>query len=86
MPLWRSQQKNVYHVCQRCGFRQPLSKMRWQNGILVCYVTNCVDKAIVGSRDINVARAVSVYRHELEPDPKLTTPVDRRADQNEILY
>jgi hypothetical protein len=86
MPLWRSQRQNVYHNCQRCGRRQPLSKMRWQNGILICTVTDCVDKAIVGSRDINVARAVSVYRHELEPDAKLTQPTDRRADQNEVMY
>jgi hypothetical protein len=49
-------------------------------------VTNCVDKAIIGSRDINVARAVSVYRHELEPDAKLTNPTDRQVDQNDILY
>jgi hypothetical protein len=60
--------------------------MRWQNGILVCSIYNCIDKAIVGSRDINVARQVSIYRHELEPDAKLTQPTDRRADQNEILY
>ena len=86
MPLWRSQKKNVYHVCGRCGFRQPLSKLIWQNGILVCYPTNCVDKAIVGSRDLNVARAASINRHELEPDKKLTEPVDRKDDLNEILY
>ncbi len=86
MPLWRSERQNIYHVCARCGFRQPLSKMRWQNGILVCVVTDCVDKAIIGSRDLNVARQVGINRHELEPDPKLTQATDRRADQNEILY
>lgn len=86
MPLWRSQRKHTYHVCARCGFRQPLSKMRWQDGKLVCTVTDCVDKAIVGSRDLNVARQVGINRHELEPDVKLTQPTDRRSDQNEILY
>jgi len=86
MSLWRSQQKNVYHTCGRCGFRQPLSKMIWQNGILVCNVTNCIDTAIVGSRDLNVARAVAVNRHELEADVKLTSPTERMADQNDILY
>lgn len=86
MPFWRAQHKHVYHFCARCGFRQPLSKLQWQNGILVCSVTNCVDKAIVGSRDINVARAVQVYRHELEPDAKLTNPTERRVDVNDILY
>lgn len=86
MPLWRSQRKNVYEFCARCGFRQPLSKMIWQNGLLVCSVTNCIDKAIIGSRDINVARAVATNRHELEPDAKLTNPTERRVDVNDILY
>jgi len=60
--------------------------MIWQNGILVCNVTNCIDTAIVGSRDLNVARAVAVNRHELEADVKLTSPTERMADQNDILY
>ena len=70
----------------RCGFRQPLSKMIWQNGVLVCSPTNCVDTAIIGTRDLNVARATAIYRHEQEPDPKLTNPIDRKNDQNDILY
>lgn len=84
--LWRGWLQHVYYTCQRCGVRQPLSKMRWQNGILVCSVNQCVDTAIVGSRDIKVAREVAVDRHELQPDPKLTEPVDRRNDQNEVLF
>jgi len=86
MPLWRTQRVNVYEICQRCGVRQPLSAMRWQNGILTCTGNNCVDKAIIGSRDIAVARAVAVYRHEMEPDPKLTNPIERKNDQFEVLY
>jgi hypothetical protein len=77
---------NVYEVCDRCGCVQPVSEMRWQNGVLICFTYDCVDKAIVGSRDIAVARAISVYRHELEPDTKLTTPVERNNDQLEVLY
>ncbi len=86
MPLWRAQHTNVYHFCQRCGTRQRLQDMRWQNGILVCNFYNDVDTAIVGSRDINVARAVAVWRHELEVDRKLTEPVDRKNDQLMVLY
>jgi hypothetical protein len=59
--------------------------MRWQNGILVCSGTDCVDTAIVGSRDINVARAVAIDRHEMMPDPKLTEATDRKADQFELI-
>lgn len=86
MPRWRSVRQNVYYICQRCGVRQPLAKMRWQNGILVCYPERCVDTAIIGSRDFNVARAVAVDRREMQPDRKLVSPTDRKNDQTEVLY
>lgn len=86
MPLYRSQLNNVYHTCGRCGTRQPLAKMRWQNGILVCSPKKCVDAAIIGSRDINVSRAIGINRHELEPDRKLTEVVDRKVDMTEVLF
>lgn len=86
MPLLRNQRSAVYHICARCGTRQQLDKMVWQNGKLFCKPENCVDTAIQGSRDLNVARQVSINRHELEPDPKLVNPVDRRNDQLEVLY
>ena len=60
--------------------------MMWQNGILVCKDNGCVDTAIVGSRDLRVARAVGVWRHELEPDPKLVNPTNRKNDQLDVLY
>lgn len=81
-----TQLKNVYHNCMRCGTDEPMSEMVWQNGILVCRTYNCNDKAIIGKRDIDVARAVAVNRHELEPDPKITTPVERKNDQFDVLY
>jgi hypothetical protein len=49
-------------------------------------VTDCVDSAIVGSRDLNVARQIAVDRHELQVDRKLTDPQDRRNDMLEIMY
>lgn len=86
MPLYRAQQTNVYHTCSRCGTRQPLSQMKWQNGLLICQANDCKDTAIVGSRDLNVARAVATDRKELQPDEKLVNPADRRADELEVLY
>lgn len=86
MAKLHTQRQHVYHTCQRCGTDQPFSKLRWQNGILVCQTYRCVDTAIIGSRDINVARSIAVWRHEFEPDPKLTQPADRRNDQFEVLY
>lgn len=85
MPL-RGYMTNVYHTCSRCGTRRILADMRWQNGILVCNWSGCVDTAIVGSRDLNVAREVAVNRKEMQPDEKLVNPIERRNDQTEILY
>lgn len=78
--------KNVYAVCQRCGTSEPLTEMRWQDGALLCITNRCVDTAIIGSRDLAVAKAVALNRHELEADPKLTTPIERKNDQLEVLY
>lgn len=60
--------------------------MIWQNGLLVCKPTDCIDTAILGNYELNVARAVSIYRHELEPDSKLINPIERKNDQNDILF
>lgn len=60
--------------------------MIWQNGILVCSDNRCIDTAIVGTRDLNVAKAVAVDRHELMPNEKLTSPVARSNDQLEVMY
>ena len=86
MPRWRAEQTNVYYFCQRCGFRQRFSDLKWQNGILVCGTTDCIDTAILGSRDLAVSKAVSIDRKELTPDPKLVHPVERKNDQAEVLY
>jgi hypothetical protein len=81
-----SQLQNVYHECQRCGTSQPLSDMRWQNGIIVCHTYACVDTSIIGSRDLAVAKALAIPRDELVPDKKLTNPEDRRADEMQVLF
>ena len=77
-----TQRRNVYHIDQRTGFVEPLAEMQWDNGVL----TKQVDTAILGSRDMKVARAVAIDRHELQPDRKLTEPAERTSSQNEILY
>lgn len=88
MPLFRSQRKNVYHFCQRCNDRYPLTQMGWQNGKLLCFA-KCYDRGInpiIGTRDIKVARALAINRHELEPDPKLTQPSDRKNDGLDVYW
>jgi hypothetical protein len=84
MPLWRSEGEQVYHVCARCSRRMPLSEMVWQLGLLVCNWSDCIDTAVVGSRDLAVARAVMVDRKELQPDPKLIHVKDPMLDLNDV--
>lgn len=53
----------------------------------MCKANNCIDTLVVGARDLAVAKAVSVDRKELQPDPKLTTPSARRNDGGpEVLF
>lgn len=87
MPRWRGQQEHVYWgQCMRCGRRMPLGIMRWQFGLLVCSWSDCIDTAVVGSRDLEVARQVAIDRHELVPDPKLTHVPDPAADLNDVPF
>lgn len=80
MPLWRAFKKNVYFTCMRCGTREPLSRMKWQYGLLLCSTFDCIDKAVTGARDVAVAKTVAINRHELEPEPKLVTPTPAKDD------
>jgi hypothetical protein len=80
VPLFRGQHQHVYGRCMRCGCRWPLDQMVWQKGKLLCTGYQCNDTAIIGSRDLNVARQVAIDRHEGQPDPKLTHPTDPRHD------
>lgn len=82
----RGYMSNVYHTCARCGTRQPLATMQWQDGKLMCREEDCIDTAVVGSLDLDVVRALAIDRHELQPDRKLVEPMDRKNDQTEVLY
>lgn len=86
MARLHTQHQNIYHQCGVCGFTRPIATMIWQNGVLRCSGTDCIDTAVIGTYEIRVARATSVWRHELEPDRKLIEPVDRKDDQNDVLY
>jgi len=63
-----------------------LAEMRWQYGLLICEWSDCIDQAVVGSRDLAVARAMTVDRHELQPDPKLYNVKDPASDLNDVPY
>lgn len=86
MATRHTRRKYVYHTCAVCGTDEPLSEMVWQNGRLRCTSKNCVDTAIIGDRDIKVATAVSIERHELQADRKLTEPIERRSNDQDVQY
>ena len=75
MPL-RGYKTNKYHYCARCGDRQPIADMTWQNGSLICN-RKCLDTGVFpvkGDRDKERARLEASYvnSRELQPDRKLT--------------
>ena len=86
MPLWRAEGENVYRACMRCGRRMPLSIMKWQMGLLICNWSDCIDTAVVGSRDLEVARQVAIDRQELQPDPKLYEVGDPVVDLDTVPF
>jgi hypothetical protein len=54
----------------------PLSLMRWDAGLLVCFFNGCADRDINGSFELREAREISKDRRELVPDPKTYNPTD----------
>jgi hypothetical protein len=86
MPLWRGEREYVYWPCARCERRMPLEEMVWQYGQLFCQWSDCIDTAVVGSRDLAVVREVAVDRKELQPDPKLYTVKDPNLDLNDVPW
>lgn len=88
MPLWRSQRRNVYQFCMRCGFRQPLSQMIWQRGLLVCKNTDCIDRWVIGAHELFIARALSGISDTTEAQPvaKLTEPTLAADDEEQIIF
>lgn len=88
MPYWRSRGENVYHFCMRCGLRQPLAQMVWQRGLLVCKSTNCIDRWVVGFRELAVAKALAGIANTTEAQPvqKLTEPALAADDEEQITF
>ncbi len=82
--IWRGYCDYVYSTCQRCGRKVPLSEMKWQDGKLVCYTYNDVDRNVNGAFEMAIANVTSQNRHELEPEPKLVTPSDPFGDIQQI--
>ena len=74
--IWRGYLDYTYTQCARCERKVPISDCSWDDGLLVCHIYGCVDRAINGSFELRVAREASRDRQELIPDTKLINPID----------
>ena len=86
---YRSVFEGPWHFCARCCEKTHISEMEWQRGLLLCKRRNCIDTgelALVGSRDMAIAKAIEVPTHELEPDPKLVNPDMGTAGNEDIIF
>lgn len=84
--MLRGYKQHKYRFCARCGDRQPLAEMTWQNGSLICN-RKCLDTGVFpvkGDRDKEIGRLLGVYNSgnnkELQPDNKLTQSSIQQED------
>lgn len=82
--IWRGYCEFVYWVCQRCNRKVPLSDCSWCDGLLVCHMYLCYDRAVDGSFELRVTREASRDRNELVPAPKIINPVDPIAQLENV--
>jgi hypothetical protein len=62
-----------WHYCDRCDVKTHLSEMTWQRGKLLCNA-RCVDRKLVGDREIAIAEVLSDGKTEYAPVEKIQNP------------
>jgi hypothetical protein len=67
-----------WHDCGICDRKTKLNTMTWQRGVLRCQ--KCVDKKLLGQRDVQIAEVLTDGKEEFVPAPKLRFP-----DHDEII-
>jgi hypothetical protein len=80
-----TQAKSPYHYCGRCGTVQPLAKLKWERGVLVCSTYRCEDTMQIGDREAIIVKKLSNVGQEGQPDRKLTAPSEVSADEDIIF-
>ena len=64
----------AWHYCDRCSRKCKIdSEMQWQRGMLLC-IAYCVDKMLLGDRELAIAEVLSDGKEELAPVEKLRNP------------
>jgi hypothetical protein len=73
-----------WHYCARCDRKTHISDMKWQRGLLLCE-RYCVDKELLGERDVKIAAVLGDGKEELVPVEKLRNPDVFSEDEDFIL-
>jgi len=63
-----------WHYCVRCDMKTKIADMEWQRGLLLCHP--CVDKKLLGDREIAIASVLEDGSEELAPVEKLRLPYE----------
>ena len=64
----------AWHYCSRCDMKTKINDMQWQRGLLLCQF--CVDKMLLGEREIAIASVLEDGKEELAPVEKLRLPYE----------
>ena len=63
-----------WHYCGICDEKCKIAKMQWQRGVLRC--PECVDKKLLGDREVAIAQVLEDGKEELAPVEKLRQPYE----------
>ena len=73
-----------WHYCARCDRKTHISEMSWQRGLLLCD-RYCIDKELLGERDIRIANVLGDGKEEYAPVEKLRNPDTFMEEEDFIL-
>lgn len=70
----RSFLQDSWRYCARCGEKRHINgDLVWQRGKLICRQT-CLDKRLIGDREVIIDQVLSDGQIEFAPVPKLREP------------
>ena len=72
-----------WHYCARCDEKTKIADMTWQRGKLLCNA-HCLDKKLLGDREIAIATVLEDGKEELAPVEKIRNPDD--VEEMDELY
>jgi hypothetical protein len=73
----------AWHYCARCDVKTKIDDMEWQRGLLLC--PSCVDKKLIGDREIAISEILNDGKEELVPVEKLRLPYEYTETEDFIV-